>query len=169
VERKRVYITVKTYPIISDKYDELVCTAGVLEDGSWIRLYPLPFRKLNNDQKYSKYQWIEADIEKNQRDNRMESYKVVNRDTIQVIPLPKTNKTPWEERKRIIFKNKKIYTNLAELITLAKEDNISLGVFKPSRIIKITHEKTDREWLKEKIELLAIKRNNYLFLKQRMK
>ncbi|GHT55086.1 hypothetical protein FACS1894109_00940 [Spirochaetia bacterium] len=157
MERKRVYITVKTYPTISNKYDELVCTAGMLEDGSWIRLYPLPFRKLNNEQKYSKYQWIEADIEKNQKDNRVESYKVVNRDTIRAIPLSKTSKTPWEERKRIIFKNQKIFTNLSELITLAKEKDISLAVFKPSRIVRVIHEETDREWPKEKLEQLASK------------
>jgi len=50
-ETKRVYILVKTYPTISEKYAELVCTAGVLEDGSWIRLYPMPFRLLTDDQK----------------------------------------------------------------------------------------------------------------------
>ena len=31
-EKKRIYILVKTYPTISEKYSELVCTAGVLED-----------------------------------------------------------------------------------------------------------------------------------------
>ena len=34
----RVLIMVKTYPIPSDKYDELVCTAGVTESGEFIRL-----------------------------------------------------------------------------------------------------------------------------------
>jgi hypothetical protein len=33
--RTNVLITVKTYPTISVKYDELVCTAGFREDGSW--------------------------------------------------------------------------------------------------------------------------------------
>ena len=28
-ERKKVLITVKTYPTLSKKYDELVCTAGI--------------------------------------------------------------------------------------------------------------------------------------------
>ena len=55
LEKKRVYILVKTYPTISEKYAELVCTAGVLEDGSWIRLYPMPFRLLSDEQKYPKY------------------------------------------------------------------------------------------------------------------
>jgi hypothetical protein len=34
--KTKVLITVKTYPTISGKYDELVCTAGFLEDGSSI-------------------------------------------------------------------------------------------------------------------------------------
>ncbi len=42
----KVLIAVKTYPTLSTKYDELVCTAGFLEDGSWVRVYPIPFRKL---------------------------------------------------------------------------------------------------------------------------
>lgn len=45
-DKKRIYIVVKTYPTISEEYSELVCTAGILEDGSWIRLYPVPFVNL---------------------------------------------------------------------------------------------------------------------------
>jgi hypothetical protein len=45
-ETKRVFIVVKTYPTISGKYAELVCTAGVLEDGSWIRLYPVVVKEV---------------------------------------------------------------------------------------------------------------------------
>lgn len=58
----RVLIAVKTYPTLSEKYDELVCTAGFLEDGTWIRIYPIPFRKLSYDKRYSKWQWIELDL-----------------------------------------------------------------------------------------------------------
>jgi hypothetical protein len=54
----RVLITVKTYPTLSEKYDELVCTAGFREDGSWIRIYPIPFRKLDYQNQYHKWQWI---------------------------------------------------------------------------------------------------------------
>jgi hypothetical protein len=99
MERKRIYITVKTYPTLSEKYDELVCTAGICEDGSWIWLYPLPFRKLDNEQKYRKYQWIEADVERNTSDFRPESYKVLNINNIKVFSS-KSTKIDWEERKR---------------------------------------------------------------------
>jgi hypothetical protein len=40
----KVLISVKTYPTLSTKYNELVCTAGFLEDGSWVRIYPLSLR-----------------------------------------------------------------------------------------------------------------------------
>ncbi len=52
--REKILITVKTYPTLSKKYAELVCTAGVNEAGDWRRIYPIPFRQLNNDQKYIK-------------------------------------------------------------------------------------------------------------------
>lgn len=39
VREERILVTVKTYPTLSQKYGETVCTAGVREDGSWVRLY----------------------------------------------------------------------------------------------------------------------------------
>ena len=47
--KEKVLIAVKTYPVISESYTELACTAGFREDGSWIRLYPIPFRLLGKD------------------------------------------------------------------------------------------------------------------------
>ena len=49
---RKVFITVKTYPTLSKKYNELVCTAGILDDGSWVRIYPLPFRKLDYENSF---------------------------------------------------------------------------------------------------------------------
>ena len=72
----KILIAVKTYPIPSAKYDELVCTAGVTEDGRFIRLYPVNFRDLPYSQQYKKYQWIEVQAEKHSgRDSRKESYR----------------------------------------------------------------------------------------------
>lgn len=161
MERKKVYITVKTYPTISKKYDELVCTAGFLEDGSWIRLYPLPFRKLYNEQKYKKYQWIEADVEKSSKDYRSESYKVINRDTITVLNSG-SNKVDWNERKKIVFQKEKIYTNLSEIIELTKKPVYkSLVIFKPTKIVDFSREPTGRDWPKDTLEIIKSKRDQY--------
>jgi len=71
----KVLITVKTYPTLSARYDELVCTAGFREDGSWIRIYPVPFRKKHYNEQYKKYDWIEVDLVKNTSDFRPESFR----------------------------------------------------------------------------------------------
>ena len=73
--REKVLITVKTYPTLSNKYDETVCTAGFRPDGSWIRIYPVPFRKYDEYQRYKKFQWIELDLVRNTTDKRVESYR----------------------------------------------------------------------------------------------
>lgn len=150
-EKKRIYIVVKTYPTISKEYSELVCTAGVLEDGSWIRLYPVPFRKLDIEQKYPKYTWIEIDAVRNTADFRPETYRP---DLSTIVVEEKSKKVDWDERRRIIFKNKKIYTNLQELINKAKSDGISLAIFKPMEILDFIIEKTERDWDSNKLAIL---------------
>jgi hypothetical protein len=60
-------ITVKTYPHPSKSHLELVCTAGVLEDGSLIRLYPIDYRYMPYWKWYRKYQWIEVEVTKNEK------------------------------------------------------------------------------------------------------
>ncbi|MDA0782724.1 MAG: hypothetical protein PQ612_09740 [Rickettsiales bacterium] len=141
--RERVLIAVKTYPALSGKYRELACTAGFREDGSWIRLYPIPFRLLEGDKQYKKYQWIEADIERNKADPRPESYKV-NRDTIS-IQEEVSRERNWEARKRLILDKAEIKTDLSELISDAHNDTRSLAVFKPTSIDKFRVKKAPQK------------------------
>lgn len=150
-EKKRIYIVVKTYPTISREYSELVCTAGILEDGSWIRLYPVPFRKLDFEQKYPKYTWVEIEVVRNTNDFRPETYRP-DLSTISVEAKPK--KADWDERRRIIFKSQKIYTNLQELISRAKFDGTSLAIFKPSKILSFIAEGIERDWDPNKLAIL---------------
>jgi hypothetical protein len=150
--RKRIFITVKTYPTISKKYAELVCTAGILEDGSWIRIYPLPFRRLEIDQKFKKYSWVEVNVERNEKDLRPETYRVLDWDSIK-IEAPIKN---WNMRRQIIFNNKKAYTSLDEIIVLAKDKNskTSLALFKPAKVFDFVWEETERDWSHDKLESL---------------
>ncbi len=155
--RMNVLITVKTYPTISVKYDELVCTAGFREDGSWIRIYPVPFRKKTYDERYKKYDWISIDLERNQSDFRPESYRPVPGSKIEVFGNIDT-KNNWKDRKVICLK--KVYDNLAELIAEAKDPNIctSLATFKPTEILDFNVEATDREWDMKKVMQIQTKR-----------
>lgn len=154
----KVLIAVKTYPTLSSKYDELVCTAGFLEDGSWIRIYPIPFRKLEYDKQYSKYDWIEVDLERNTSDFRLESHKPKTFEkNFKKIGEIKADGNTWIERRGIVLKN--IHTNMTELIGQAKDTKkyTSLAVFKPKEILDFKIEKVDREWNKNKLDALKAK------------
>jgi hypothetical protein len=148
----KVLIAVKTYPTISKKYEELVCTAGFREDGTWIRIYPIQYRKKSYSEQYSKYEWIELDLVKNTRDPRPESYRPVSHDTpINVIGKIASDGDTWAERRKIVLK--KVYSNLSQLIEEAKNKDIctSLAVFKPTRIVDFIWEEVEREWSEDKL------------------
>lgn len=149
--KRRVLIAVKTYPTLSEKYSELACTAGFREDGSWIRLYPIPFRLLEHDKRYKKYQWVEVDIAKNKSDQRPESYKIINTAEIKLLDRVSTERN-WAERKRLILDKNTIHTKLGEIIKQAHSDVLSLAIFKPKSVEDFIAEKTTDDWPKTKLE-----------------
>ncbi|MDH5628620.1 MAG: hypothetical protein OEY96_00565 [Gammaproteobacteria bacterium] len=154
---EKVLITVKTYPVLSETYDELVCTAGLREDGSWIRLYPIQFRQIEDyEKKYKKWEWIEIEVEKNKSDHRVESFRPIKQDSIKVLKRIGTEQG-WYERKKLILENSTIYRDLSELIQKNKEGLLSLATFSPVKILDLVVEEIEREWDKSKIELLKAK------------
>src|SRR5277367_3715131 len=97
---KNVLITVRTYPVPSHKGIEVSCTAGITDDGRWIRLFPVPYRFLDNDKRFQKYQWIQASTIKAPNDTRPESFKL-NADSIEVgKSVPTTN--GWRARRAVV-------------------------------------------------------------------
>ena len=149
--KTRILITVKTYPTLSEKYAELVCTAGFREDGSWIRLYPIPFRKLDYANQYHKWQWIEIDVVKNTRDFRPESYRPKDLDAPFTLLEKIGCQNNWAERKSLVLNN--VCTNMEDLIRAAKDKTIgtSLAVVKPKEIINFIWEPCVKEWDAEKL------------------
>jgi len=144
----QVLITVKTYPLPSNKYNELVCTAGLLPDGKWIRLYPIPFRALPYQDQYAKYHWVKLDLVRNTRDFRPESYRPkYGIDRIHVGEKIDT-KNAWSKRKEYVLKE--VFTSMEELIYLAKSsEKKSLGTLKPNEITGFVIEPDEREWKPE--------------------
>lgn len=150
----RVLITVKTYPTLSTRYEELVCTAGFREDGTWIRIYPVQFRKKSYTEQYKKYDWVEVDLIRNDKDPRPESYRPVSHESeFKVIGHIDTARN-WEQRKKICLRQ--IYSNLNVLIGEAKNKDIctSLAVFRPTKVLDFIAEPVEREWDKAKLENL---------------
>lgn len=153
-KNRKIFITAKTYPTLSSKYDELVCTAGILDDGAWARIYPLPFRKLDYENRYKKYQWLELPLEKNTADPRPESYRITDISKLNFIGTPVSTDNAWEERRRIVFEGNPVFTDMKELISRAKNNELSLALFKPEKILDFTIEESAREWSKDKLKML---------------
>lgn len=131
-ETKRVLVTVKAYPNPSEKYGETVCCAGIdMDTLQWIRLYPIPFRDLDESQQFKKYTVIEARCRKAQDDHRVESYKI-DCDSIQLLFHFDTQKDKrWEDRKKIVLPTvSSSFCKILEETSVGK----SLGTFKPRDI-----------------------------------
>lgn len=115
-EKARVLITVKTSPQPSTQYKDTVCTAGIRLDGGvarWIRLYPIPFRHLETERRFKKYDVIELDIRRRHKDSRQESYSPDWSSVRRVDHLE-----PWQ--RRIDAVRQLPVTNTCDLVAAAK-------------------------------------------------
>jgi len=155
-ETKRMLVTVKAYPIVSKFHGAAVCTAGITEDGEWIRLFPVPF-PLPREKNYKKYDWIEFKAKK-AREWRKESYDL-DRDgwkTIKIIDSlavsdvrKETAIENWKKRKKIVLSN--LSKSIEELEVKKEKDGTSLGVIKPKEVEDFFWVKSDKctKWEKD--------------------
>jgi len=156
MQKEVILITVKTYPALSSAYDETVCTAGLRKDGSWVRVYPIPFRKLDEFEKYRKFDWVEIDVEKNTKDPRPESHK--KHSNIRIIKHVDTSSS-WFERNQTVLVEGDVYSSFEEIIAKNKAGRqLSLATFKPTEILDVTvEEEKNREWDEKKLQELEAK------------
>ena len=76
---ERILILAKTYPSPSAQYVETSCVAGISQDGSMRRLYPVPFRMIEEGQQFKKWQWIDVRaIMRAIQDELVSMYKLVD-------------------------------------------------------------------------------------------
>ena len=141
----RVFITVMTYPHPSETHQELVCTAGITENGEWVRLYPIDYRYRPKDQQFRKYQWIEIGLydQGAKNDNRRES-RNPDLQSIRLIGDPISPKDGWRARREII--GRMPLNTRIQLEALYESDRVSLGVVRPTEILDLKVEPTEREW-----------------------
>jgi hypothetical protein len=143
VEHLRVLVTVKTYPTPSVSHMETVCTGGITEDGRWIRLYPVPFRYLQQRQQYRLYDWIELPARKRppEQDRRKESYEPAG--DLQVVGHVGTEDN-WGERKRLILPH--AARSIEHLLAGYEREGESLGIIKPASVSDVKVERDEEEW-----------------------
>ncbi|MGV8084212.1 MAG: hypothetical protein AB2L09_11360 [Coriobacteriia bacterium] len=159
-ERKQVLITVKTYPNLSDKYDETVCTAGIdLDTGKLMRLYPVRYRHLPFEAQFKKWDVLELEVEHRGKDGRGDTWTPLgeNYKFIRHMGTGRGKPPDWAERKNLI---KPLASTIEELRVAAAAKECSLGVVRVHGPAALRAIPDTGEWMPEQT---AILNRNQLF------
>jgi len=100
-------------------------------------------------------------VEKNNKDFRPESYRP-QLESIKVISPP-VKPADWERRRQILLQHQIVYTNMKELISLSRKDNISLAIFKPTIIKDFIKKEVERKNSDKKVKSLDLKSRQLTF------
>lgn len=160
-ETKRALVVVRTYPVPEEDGVESSCTVAVTEKGEWLRLFPMAYRFLPQDQRFQKYQWIELTVTKSS-DPRPESYRPKD-DSIKIVSSPLPTDNGWRARKSILFPLKA--TSLCDLDRRREQyGQPTLGFFRPKAIERLQIiPSMSPDWTPAQ---LAILRQEHLFQKR---
>lgn len=146
-------ITVKTYPTPAQKGIEVSCTAAITESGEWMRLFPIPFRFLEEDKRFRKYQWIEANVRRAVGDRRPESHNI-DIDSIKILTEPMPTDDKWRDRKALVLPLK------AHCLCCLERERVerafpTLGIFKPAAIDSLSIKAREGEWSERELNKLS--------------
>ena len=165
IGKERILIFAKTYPSPSAKYSETTCVAGITDQGSMRRIFPVPFRLIEENRQFIKLQWIEAKVEKAREDHRLESFKIFV-DTISCLETigPKHE---WADRVHWINKIP-AFDNFYEKEEKESGRGPTIALVRPKRLIKLQIDKAERpDWtLKEKRILVKHETQGNLFTEE---
>lgn len=130
-----------TYPHPSQKHQELVCTAGILNDGSWVRLYPIDYRYMPNNQRFHKFQKVRLRLLPHGagNDNRKESRRP-DLKSLEILG-PRIS----HPQRRTIM-DALPHSTILQLKDQYEKDFTSLGIVRPSQVLDFEIERVDSDW-----------------------
>jgi hypothetical protein len=147
-DTEELLILTKTYPSPSAGHRETTCVAAVNRAGELRRIFPVPFRLLDGDAQFKKWEWIQARVSRPNSDNRPESRRI-DTGSIQrsdnVIPVKNGD---WSER--TVWLEPHVVPGFNALEQRRQDTGQTLGVLRVSRIheLRITKVKDD-DWTDE--------------------
>jgi hypothetical protein len=150
---KRILILCKTYPSPSARHTETSCVAGIAEDGTVLRIYPVPFRLIEGNRQFRKWQWIDARVQRATDDRRKESHRIFV-DTITVGNTLSTERA-WESRR--LWLDKLPTFDDFDSLQLARQqkDGPTLALLRPASIARLEITPVEHpEWTSEEREKL---------------
>jgi len=134
---------VKSYPLPSQSLGEAACVIGVHRTLGLVRIYPVPFRQLEDEKQFRKYEVIRLNVKQPRNDPRPNTFRP-QLDTIQVVTPKLSTDNHWRARKDWILPF--LSDSMCQIQSEQKKSGLSMGFFKPSEITDILQEDADPEW-----------------------
>jgi hypothetical protein len=135
---------VKAYPNLSRQYGEVSCVAAIVLEGAdagkLIRIYPIPFRELDQDQQFQKYQPIRVTAWRPNNDQRPESRKV-DIETMEITGPRIDTSDSWAARRDLV--EPVIEGSMCGLLREEKEDRTSLRILRPQEVLDLKIEEVE--------------------------
>jgi len=129
---ERILILAKTYPSPSAQYVETSCVAGITELGCMRRLYPVPFRLVEDQRQFKKWQWVDVRVSKPAGDRRPESHRIYV-DTLKCGDQL-TTKDDWMDRRSWIDKSPN-FDDFSTMDAARLDGGLSLGILRPYKVL----------------------------------
>jgi len=144
-------LIVKAAPQVGQRHGETVCCAGIDLYGNWLRLYPVSFRTLEDDQKFGRWDRIKFKWRRPSDDPRIESRRV-DQQSIEIVGQLKRS-----EREKFLAKS--IVTSLSR----EREAGRSFALLKPEKLEFKIQRKTDDDITEERRSFETLRTQPDLF------
>lgn len=144
---EELLILTKTYPTPSTKHRETTCVAALSSNQMMRRLYPVPFRLLDGEHQFNKWEWIQASVSPAKGDKRPESRR------IDVTTIGRPGKRigtehEWAERRHWIEPH--IVESFTTLEARRQSTGETLGFLRPKRLLELEIKSVkDPDWTDE--------------------
>lgn len=152
--RTEAVVLIKAAPQAGQRHGETVCCAGIDLYGSWLRLYPVSFRLLEDRKKFGRWDRIRFNWRLPNDDTRPESRRV-DQDSIEII-----KKISQLERQSFLAKS--IVTSLVRERELGR----SLALLRPEILEFVVEKKSDEVLVSEKARFRALRDQSDMFAKK---
>ena len=148
---EEILILTKTYPSPSLKYRETTCVAGVNRAGELRRVFPVPFRLLQGESRFHRWEWVGMKLFR-KADARPESRKVELHSITRSGNVIDTSEG-W--RKRLEWTRPHIVSDFDSLEARRQLSGETLGFLEPSRCIELQITPVDEpDWTEDEIRKL---------------
>ena len=153
-DSEELVILTKTYPEPSTKYRETTCVAALTRSGEMRRVFPVPFRLLDGESRFRKWEWIRVSLKKASDDRRPESYKLDLDSGIERSGEIVDTKDGWRKRRALIESH--IVESFCALEARRQATGQTLGILRPTRLLGLDIEAAaTKDWTEKDLNNLS--------------